>query len=63
VSQSRDLRNLRQWIHVKKKMNLIYDKKRKGREGKNGFVVKLLRDQTGASLGSPWDVKYQLMCT
>lgn len=27
------------------------------------FVVKLLRDQTGAPLGSPWDVKYQLMCT
>lgn len=43
-------------------MNLIYDKEGKGR-GRNAFVVKLLRDQICASLGSSWVVKHQLTCT
>lgn len=43
-------------------MNLIYDKEGKGR-GRNVFVVKLLRDQICASLGSSWVVKHQLTCT
>lgn len=51
----------------KKKESYLWQKgKRKGRGGVGGgnvFVVKLLRDHIGAPLGSPWDVKYQLMCT
>lgn len=46
----------------KKNESYLWQKgKRKGEE--NVFIVKLLRDQTGASLGSPWDVKHQLTCT
>lgn len=47
------MRKFRQWVHVlekwekikkrNKKKNLIYDKKGKGK-GKNGFVIRLLRD-------------------